>query len=281
MSIPFEHGDYLGTNQRAWDSLARKGAPLCQPANDKELSDPLKQVDTLGWLGESIHGWKVLCLVAGGGRHSALYAAAGADVTVVDLSPEMLELDRQVARQRSISIRIIQASMDNMPMLATGAFDLVIHPVSTCYVPVVGPVFAEAARVLRPGGLYVSQHKQPTSLQASISPGAGGKYSLLHTYYRSSPIPEPREQNSVARRLRETGATEFLHRWEQIVGGICRAGFVIEDLIEPVHAKEDAEAGGFGDRAKYVAPYVRIKARRRQGIHSDQDRTATKIWLPE
>ena len=82
MSVPFEHGDYLGTNQRAWDSLARKGAPLCQPANDKELSDPLKQVDPLGWLGESIHGWKVLCLAAGGGRHSALYAAAGADVSM-------------------------------------------------------------------------------------------------------------------------------------------------------------------------------------------------------
>ena len=43
----------------------------------------------------------MLCLAAGGGKQSALYAAAGAEVTVVDLSPEMLALDRQVAAERS------------------------------------------------------------------------------------------------------------------------------------------------------------------------------------
>ena len=42
-----------------------------------------------------------------------------------------------------------------------------------------------------------------------------------------------------------------------------RAGFVIEDLVEPCHAKADAQPGTFAHRSQYVAPYVRMKARRR------------------
>jgi hypothetical protein len=66
-------------------------------------------------------------------------------------------------------------------------------------------------------------------------------------------------------RLRERGTLEFLHRWEELVGGMCRAGFVIEDLLEPMHANPQAAVGSFGHRGQYVAPYVRIKARRRGG----------------
>jgi SAM-dependent methyltransferase len=68
-------------------------------------------------LGPSIAGRHVLCLAAGGGRHSALYCAAGAIVTVVDISPGMLELDREVARQRQLQVRLIEGTMTSLPML--------------------------------------------------------------------------------------------------------------------------------------------------------------------
>ncbi|WP_068139567.1 class I SAM-dependent methyltransferase [Roseimaritima ulvae] len=241
--------------------MAAAQEPLCRPVQETDLGDPLKVVDPLGWLGPSIRGWKVLCLAAGGGKQSVLYATAGAQVTVVDLSPMMLELDRQAAKQRGLNLRIIEASMDALPMLDDGAFDAVIHPVSSCYLPDVQSVFREVARVTRPGGLYISQHKQPTSLQASATPD-GQHYSLLHAYYRTQPVPAPPRDNHVTARLREPGAVEYLHRWEQLVGGICRSGFVVEDLVEPVHAKADSQAGSFADRAQFIAPYVRIKARR-------------------
>lgn len=277
-AIPNDDG-HLEINRRAWDGLAARGSALCKPATNDELANPLKTVDPLGWLGPTIQGWRVLCLAAGGGRHSALYATAGADVTVVDLSPAMLELDRQIARDRSLSIRVVQASMEKMPMLADGEFDLVIHPVSTCYVPQVAPVFAEVARIVRAGGLYVSQHKQPASLQTSMTRGTDGCYGLSHAYYRNSPVPPPTIQTNAARRLREAGATEYLHRWEQLIGGICRSGFAIEDLIEPMHAKKDAEANSFADRAHFVAPYVRIKARKISNHHSTE-KPSSAIWLP-
>ena len=253
------------TNRQVYDAMAAAKAPLCRPATDEELARPLKTVDQAGWLGESIAGQKVLCLAAGGGRQSSLYAAAGADVTVVDISGAMLELDRQVAAERGFPLRVLQTSMTDLTGLGEAEFDLVIHPVSTCYVPSILPVYAEVARVLREGGLYISQHKQPVSLQASIEPVASG-YTLQHTYYRDQPIPPPNVSNSLsdnsARRLREQGAVEFLHRWEDLLGGLCRSGFVVEDLIEPLHAKPHEPVGSFAHRATYIPPYVRIKARR-------------------
>ncbi len=279
-----DRNEILKINSRAYDRLALQRAPLCRPAGDDDVRNPLRTVDAAGWLGDSIAGWRVLCLAAGGGRQSSLYAAAGAEVTVADLSPAMLELDRQVAAERGYSARLIQTSMDDLSMFDDGEFDLVVHPVSSCYLPDVRPVFLHVARVVRAGGLYVSQHKSPASLQASHEPTARGDYVLEHAYYRDSPVPPATSATTASNRLREPGAVEFLHRWEQLVGGICRAGFVIEDLVEPLHATADAAPGTFAARARFIAPYVRIKARRkgenlRPTGGAEKNRRGS-LWIP-
>jgi SAM-dependent methyltransferase len=205
----------------------------------------------------NLAGLEVLCLAAGGGKHGPLYAAAGARVTVVDLSPAMLELDRRVARERGIDLAIVQGSMDDLAMLGQGRFDVVIHPVSTCYLPDGAAVFAAVAKVTRPGGIYVSQHKSPMSLQASIMTNTAGRYEVLHTLDNREPLPpEPPS------RLREPGTQEFVHSLSTILGGICRAGFVIEDVHEPDHAELGATVGSFAHRAAFIPPYIRVLARR-------------------
>ena len=72
---------------------------------------------------------------------------------------------------------------------------------------------------------------------------------------------------------------EFLHRWEDIIGGICRSGFVIEDLVEPFHADPNAPGDSFGERCCYEAPYVRIKARRNNSVM--ESAPVNRIYLPE
>lgn len=258
-------------NRRAWDQRVREKKRFTIPAGDDRFAEPLAIVDGVGWLGSDIQGKRVLCLAAGGGNHAALYATAGAIVTVVDLSSAMLELDRQVAMERRLELRTVETSMDDLSMFEPGEFDIVIHPVSTCYVPQIVPVFQQVARVTRAGGLYISQHKQPASLQADIRPSAHG-YELCEPYYRSGPLPEV-----VGSLHREEGTWEFLHRWEEIIGGMCQAGFVIEDLLEPRHDKPGAPPGTFGHRSHFVAPYVRIKARRIGGAKSHAER---RIWTP-
>jgi hypothetical protein len=161
--------------------------------------------------------------------------------------------------------------MDDLAMFAAGEFEIVVHPVSTCYTPNLLGVYREVARVTRGGGLYISQHKQPVSLQADIRPSAHG-YELTEPYYRTGPLPQV-----AGSRHREPGALEYLHRWEDLVGGLCRAGFVIEDLIEPLHANPQVEAGAFGHRSRFIPPYVRLKARR---IGHAPENGRAKLWTP-
>jgi SAM-dependent methyltransferase len=244
-------------NQAAWDRMAAREHPLTQPATAEELQNPLAVVDPAGWLPKSILGWKVLCLAAGGGRQSALYAAAGAEVTVVDLSSGMLELDRLAASKHGFAARLIQTTMEDLSMLGEAYFDLVIQPVSTCYVRDIILVYRQVARVLAPRGLYISQHKTPANLQATLD-APGGFYRLEHPYYDRSPVSPAAAPN----RLREPGTMEFVHRWEEILGGLCRCGFTIEDVVEPFHARPDEMPGQFGHRCHFIAPYIRLKARR-------------------
>ncbi|MBW8883981.1 MAG: class I SAM-dependent methyltransferase [Planctomycetia bacterium] len=252
--------------------MAAKRQRFTRAAADEDFANPLATVDQVGWLGGTILGKRVLCLAAGGGKHGPLYAASGAIVTVVDISPAQLELDREVAAERRLELKTVEASMDNLSMFAAGEFDIVIQPVSTCYLPEIGPVYREVARITRAGGLYISQHKSPISLQTDIHPSARG-YELIEPYYCSGPLPPV-----VGSPHREEGTLEYLHRWEELFGLMCRAGFVIEDLIEPLHAKPDSEPDTFAHRSRYVAPYVRIKARRK----SDQSSTtaAKALWTP-
>lgn len=257
-------------NTRAWDRLAESKAALARPGVDAAFTDPRQWIGAGGWLaGEGrgrswlpprLDGLDLLCLAAGGGKHGPLYAAAGARVTVLDCSPAMLALDRQVAAERRIDYAIVQGSMDDLSMFPSGRFDLVIHPVSTCYLPEIGRVFREVARVTRSGGLYISQHKSPVSLQSSLEPNREGFYELRHPLAGSQaggPLPaEP------PCRLREHGTLEFVHSLTAILGGICTAGFVIEDLCEPDHTEPQAARGSFSHRAGFLPPYLRVLARR-------------------
>lgn len=274
-------------NRRVWDAMVDRGQAFTRPARDEEFAAPLAALDSRGWLGGSVAGRAVLCLASGGGRQGPLFAAAGAQVTVVDLSPAMLALDRQVAVERRLTLETVEASMDDLSMLPAAAFDVVYQPVSTCYVPDVARVYREVARVTAPGGIYISQHKQPASLQASLEPGLHGGYQMSEPYYREGALPAVGQS-----RVREAGTHEFLHRWQQLVGELCRAGFVIEDLVEPFHADAAAEPGTFAHRACYVPPYVRIKARRlsQAAIHPNDNGAADAgdvqgwlekpLWLP-
>ncbi|HVX12700.1 MAG TPA: class I SAM-dependent methyltransferase [Pirellulales bacterium] len=244
---PADATAYRDDNRVAWDRLVAAGSPLTAVATDEQCLHARALLDREGWLPQSIAGLEVLCLAAGGGRHSILYAAAGAHVTVVDLCPAVLELDRREAERRGYSVRIVEASMEDLSQLGDAIFDIVHQPVSTCYVPDVAAVYREVARVLRLGGLYIGQHKQPASLQASHRLG-DGRFVVGIPYSHSGPLPDVAERFN-----REDNTVEFLHRWDQLIGELCTAGFVVEGLSEPNPAQ---------DRNSYLPPFVRIKGRR-------------------
>jgi SAM-dependent methyltransferase len=248
-------------NRAAWDERVRRNGWYIDTARDEDFLNPLAVADPVGWLG-TVSNKRVLCLAAGGGRHGPLLAAAGAIVTVVDLSPQMLALDRKVASARGLTLTTVEASMDDLRGMDASQFDAVIQPVSTCYVPDVSQVFGEVARVLRGGGVYVVQHKQPISLQASAGPvGVRRQFLIREPYAKRDPLPPERERCL----HRERGTVEYVHRLGDLLGAMCRAGFVIEDVVEPDHAQPDASEGTFAYRCRFVPPYIAVRARRTAG----------------
>jgi SAM-dependent methyltransferase len=162
--------------------------------------------------------------------------------------------------------------MDDLSPLADASFDIVHQPVSTCYVARLAPVYAEIARVLRPGGLYISQHKQPVSLQIT-GRDEQDRYVIGVGYYHNDPLPAATDES-----YREAGTVEYLHRWEELVGALCAAGFVLEGLVEPRRGDPRARPGHFRHRGQFVPPYVRLKARRVSETPSLRGRGP--IWTP-
>jgi SAM-dependent methyltransferase len=265
----------LQHNLNAWDERVRSGKWYVDTATAEDFLRPLQVIDPRGWLGGDITGKRVLCLAAGGGRHGVLLAAAGARVTVVDVSPAMLALDRKLAQERGLELALVEASMDDLSALAEASFQIVIQPVSTCYLPDVVQVYHQVARAIVPGGIYISAHKQPASLQTTFQEAASTHpYVLTHPYYDKGPLPPAPAESW----HREAGTLEFLHRWEELIGGLCRAGFVIEDLIEPRHGNSSEPPGSFGHRSCFVPPFVTLKARRT--VAPTASPPETRIWLP-
>src|SRR5258708_6437003 len=79
-------------------------------------------------------GCEALCLDSGGGQQGPILAAAGAQVTVFDLSPRQLDQDRLVAQRERLDLKTVEGDMANLGCFADASFDLIVHPCSNCFV---------------------------------------------------------------------------------------------------------------------------------------------------
>ena len=83
-----------------------------------------------------------------------MFALLGAQVTVLDLSQEQLQRDREVARHYSLSIETVRGDMRDLSCFQEAAFDIVWHPYSINFIPDVQVIFRQVAHILRRDGLY-------------------------------------------------------------------------------------------------------------------------------
>ncbi|MCY2975681.1 MAG: class I SAM-dependent methyltransferase [Planctomycetota bacterium] len=250
-------------NRIAWDAM---NADERFVRTDDFPTDRQQAIESLDpWLrtefdfAQSLEPKHVLCLAAGGGTHGPLLAMAGAMVTVVDLSAKQLQIDQAVANQLGVSLKTIQASIDNLSLLATKSFDIVIQPVSMCYISDITRVYQEVARVLRAQGLYIAQHKQTAAMQADIHWREGFGYVIAKPIEDGQIAPEVSDRSA----FREQGTTEYIHSMGTLLGGLCQSGFVIEDFSEPLRGDAWAPINTIGHRSRFLPPYIKVKARRR------------------
>lgn len=175
-----------------------------------------------------LEGAQVLGLASGGGQQMPILTAAGARCTVLDYSPAQLEAERQVAAREGYDINIVRADMTEPLPFADASFDLVINPVSLCYVREVEPIWREVARVLRPGGVLLAG--LDTGLNYVVD-------QAEERIVRGLPFDPLANPALMAELEAEDDGVQFSHTLDELLGGLLRAGFAIDDLFEDVNGE--------------------------------------------
>jgi SAM-dependent methyltransferase len=226
-------------NRIAWDAQVERGNRWSVPVSDDAIAaarrgawkivlTPRKSVPR-AWLAGVEHS-RILCLASGGGQQGPILAAAGAKVTVLDNSPKQLERDVALARAHALDLRAVQGDMADLTAFPDDSFDLIVHPVSNCFVVDVRPVWAEAFRVLCPGGRLLAGFTNPILYLFDQDPSPGSPLVVQHRLPYSD--VESLTPEAVAK-LRETGTPlEFGHTLEDQIGGQLAAGFIITGMYE-------------------------------------------------
>ena len=178
-----------------------------------------------------LKGADVLCLASGGGQQGPVLAVAGANVTVFDNSPLQLEQDRFVAERDGLIIRLIEGDMADLHVLDSMSYDLIVHPVSNTFVPDVWPVWREAFRVLRSGGILLAGFMNPAAYLVDYE--LAKRTGILQVKYRIpysdvDDLPEEERKH----RLEQGEPMEFSHTLDDQIGGQLAAGFVITGFYE-------------------------------------------------
>jgi len=239
--------DIRDYNRAAWDREVERGNPWTVPVSKEVIAaarqgqwgillTPTKPVPG-DWFPD-LEGLDVLCLASGGGQQAPILAAAGANVTVLDNSPKQLEQDRLVADRDSLTITTVHGDMADLRMFSDQSFGLIVHPVSNVFVPDVRPVWAEAFRVSRHGGVLLSGFNNPVYYLFDY--GLADRTGILQVknalpYSDVTSLTEEEKQ----RRINEGLPFEFSHTLEEQIGGQLDAGFLITGFYEDSYGREE------------------------------------------
>jgi SAM-dependent methyltransferase len=234
-------GDVLNYNRRAWDQQVQRGNRWTVPVSSQQVAcarsgdwsivlTPTKPVP-LEWFPPLV-GLDLLCLASGGGQQGPILAASGANVTVFDNSPAQLARDRLVADRDGLKIETVQGDMADLSVFPDCRFDLIFHPVSNVFVPDVKPVWREAFRVLKPGGVMLSGFMNPVQHLFDFPALERGELHVAHRIPYSD--QESLTDDDRARLAAQDAPLEFGHTLADQIGGQIAAGFVVTGFFEDI-----------------------------------------------
>lgn len=188
-------------------------------------------------IGDRLQGRRVIDLGCGSGLFSARFHALGASVHGVDLSEEMIEIARRDNPGSSFDV----ADVTNTGLPA-GVFDVAISCLVAHYLSDVEPFFREAARLLRrPEGKFIFSFHHPINEVIDRE----GDQVLLKPYFHN----EAYQWQMLDGMMLES----HHHTFEQIIGALFRAGFVVEEMKESRPAEDLAEP--FPDFYRFTSKY--------------------------
>ena len=115
-------------------------------------------------------GAKVLDVGCGGGLLSEAMARAGAEVTAIDLAPELVRVARLHALESKVQVDYRVQAVEALAAEAAGGFDAVTCMEMLEHVPDPGAIITACAQLLKPGGrLFLSTlNRTPAAFALAI-----------------------------------------------------------------------------------------------------------------
>lgn len=231
--IPITHEAYQAAVNGQWGVLLTP-----QKAVPAEWFAPFLQDNHL--MGVSLLG-----LASGGGQQMPIFAALGADCTVLDYSEHQLASERRVAEREGYNIKRVRADMSQRLPFEDNMFDIIFHPISNCYIEDVYHVWRECFRVLKSGDILLA--------------GMDNGINFLFDDPDADPLVvthklpfNPLKDYILFEKYAATDGVQFSHTMEEQVGGQLIAGFQLTGLYED----SDAE----GNLGKHFPQYLATRA---------------------
>ncbi|MBE5905474.1 MAG: class I SAM-dependent methyltransferase [Lachnospiraceae bacterium] len=179
------------------------------------------------WFGE-LKGKKVLGLASGGGQQMPIFAALGAECTVLDYSSRQIESEKMVAQREGYEIRIIQGDMTKPLPFDNEEFDLIFHPVSNCYVEEVKPIWKECYRILKKGGRLLA------GLDNGVNYLVDEAEKEIVNSLPFNPLKNPEQRKQLED---EDCGIQFSHTLEEQIGGQLEACFQLSSVYEDTNGE--------------------------------------------
>ena len=228
---------YQDINAETIDRWIREGWEWGRPISHQEYEaarrgewavflTPTKPVPH-AWLGD-LRGKRLLGLASGGGQQMPVFAALGAECTVLDYSPLQVESERRIAEREGYDIRILRGDMTKPLPFPDGEFDLIFHPVSNCYVEEVRPIWKECYRVLKPGGVLLS------GTDHYVNYIVDGEETRIVNTLPFNPLRNPEQRRQLEA---EDAGMQFSHSLTEQIGGQLEAGFLLRELYEDTNGQ--------------------------------------------
>ena len=251
--------EVIKQNQLAWDKKVVNNTPWSIPVTKEEIENARKGIFNVkltaykdvprSWFPEDLNKKRILCLASGGGQQGPILAAAGAIVTVFDISMNQLKQDEKVSKENNLMISTVQGDMTHLHCFKNNYFDLVFCPVSVTYIPDVLPVFKECYRVLKTGGTFLFGSTNPLIYLFDNKNYDEGVFKVVNKLPFNS-LDELNEEEKIDF-LNNKEAVEYSHTLEDLIGGQTSVGLAINGFYEDVDNDKIC---------KYCAKYFATKA---------------------
>jgi SAM-dependent methyltransferase len=223
--------DPIEVNRRNWDERATIHAR--DTTGDYMLERFLAGEDALheieaAELG-SIAGKRVLHLQCHIGRDTLCLVRRGARATGVDFSGAALAVARRLSDRTGLVADFIEATVDDVPRVAPGPFDLVFTTWGTiCWLPDMRRWAQVIASVLAPGGELYFADAHPALRVLEEKAG-----QLVVTYDHRTPVERPLTFTEATTYtgdptiMANQQSHEWMHPLSAILGGLIDAGMTI------------------------------------------------------